>query len=167
MLDEQKYNVIYAGAIAQGFNATDVKAGFVSQMKIPEDKIEQLFSGKRVILKKALNNQKASQLQQKLLKIGAEVVVVPSVSRVAPKLVAEQSELPLPAEKTTHSSNLSEYDEDMNARILKAKAMIASQQLEQQIAQDKEPNPVKKLLTLSGVLGIVMIFLYYYVKSMV
>ncbi len=173
MSEEQKYNVVYAGAIQSGFDETQVKAGFVEQMKIPEDKVDQLFSGKRMTLKKSLNKQKAELWQQKLLKIGAEVAIIPFVStkppvKPDPRMHTKKTKVnmqPIDNKQETLSTSQKEYDEEMNARIRKAKAMIATQQIEQQLTKSKETSLSKKLLVFSFVLGFILLFLYFYLDS--
>jgi hypothetical protein len=79
MSNQQAYNVVYAGAVLSGFEEQQVRLGFVEKMNIPADKVEQLFSGRRMTLKKAISKNKAERLQQKLLTFGAETAIVPYV----------------------------------------------------------------------------------------
>ncbi len=172
MSEQQKYNVVYAGAIASGFDEKQVRAGFVSQMKIPGDKVDRLFSGKRMTLKKSLSKQNAEVWQQKLLNIGAETAIIPFVSSLDAKTpIVAKANIPIPStvknKLASQPTSQLEYDEEMTARILKAKEMITSQQMEQQLGKQKESSPVKKLLIFSGVLAILVFFLYFYLDSMI
>jgi hypothetical protein len=177
MSEEQQYNVVYAGAIGQGFDESQVKSCFVAQLKIPEDKVEQFFSGKHITLKKSLSKQKAEQWQQKLLKIGAETAIVPSITyqksvtptpTPTPIKITKQSQ---PVSKSNEKKTINqlgsqtEYDEDMNARILNAKAMITTQQMEQQLKKNEESRPLKKLVIFIAILGMLLFFLYFYAES--
>lgn len=171
MSEQQKYNVVYAGAIAQGFDEEQVKRGFVYQMKIPADKVDQLLSGNRMTLKKSVSKPKAELWQKKLLSIGAETAIVPFVATeiTAKKTSAKPTtpvRPPIERPKTHQVSSQEEYDEEMEEKIRKAKTMIAMQQMEQ-FGQKKEASPVKKLLVFSGVLAILVFFLYFYVDSMI
>lgn len=178
MSEEQKYNVVYAGAIGQGFDENQVKSCFVAQLKIPEDKVDQLFSGKRITLKKSLSKQKAELWQQKLLKIGAETAVIPSLSsqksitstpikttKQSPP-VSKSNEKKIGSQLGSQPGSQIEYDEEMNERILKAKAMIVTQQMEQQLKESEESSPLKKLLAFTAILGMLLFFLYFYAESM-
>ena len=172
MSEQQKYNVVYAGAIAQGFDEEQVKIGFVSQMKIPAEKVDQLFSGSRMTLKKSISKPKAESWQKKLLSIGAETAIVPFVgSQINTKMTSVKpvrpAKPPIKKQKKPPVSNLKEHDEDLEARIQKAKVMIATQQIEQQLGKGKESNPFKKLLVFSVVMSVLVIFLYFYIDSMV
>jgi len=189
-LDKQTYNLVYAGAIQSGFDQMQVKANFITQLKIPQNKVDRLFSGKLMTLKKSLNKQKAELWQQKLLVMGAEAVMIPCID---PHMAAEKSSieynrfnnadannsgannnkssLPLSAvevksNQVNQPMSPSEYDADMNARILKAQAMIATQQLAQQVGKSKESNPMKRLLVFSGGLCILAFMMYFYADSM-
>jgi len=175
---------VYAGAVQSGFEKQQVRANFVSQLKIPDDKVDKLFSGNLMTLKKSLSKQKAQVWQQKLSAIGAETALVPCAN---PQLAATESaanfELspieesvakptvnanadPVERQKPNASSEQSEHDEDMNARILKAQAMIATQQLAMQMAKKKESNPMKRLFVFTGVLCALIFMLYFYAGSM-
>jgi len=170
MPEQQKYNIVYAGAVAQGFDEDQVKRGFVSQMKIPADKVEQLLSGNRITLKKSLSKSKAELWQKKLLSIGAETAIIPFVaSQIKAKTTSEkpatQAKPPVQKQKNHQVSNQEEYDEEMEAKIRNAKAMIAMQQMEQH-GNKKESSPIKNLLVFSGVLAILIFFLYFYADSM-
>ena len=180
MSEEQTYNVVYAGAIGAGFDQTTVKASFVSKLNIPEKNVDLLFSGKRMTLKKSLSKQQAEQWQQKLLKIGAETAVIPHISAqpssASGNSTPKQSQLegfsssnkqqPVrkPLEKTPASQV--EYDEAMEERIRQAKAMIASEQMQQQIDKAKQSNPFAKLVGFVSMLVVVIFILYFYADSM-
>jgi len=181
MSDQQTYNLVYAGAIQTGFDQEQVKASFINQLKIPEDKVDQLFSGKLLTLKKSLNREKAKVWQEKLLAIGAETGVVPCVdpqiasasfSRSDQNQSLEQLSMPVKKKNSLEPTVVanpeaqSEYEEDMHARILKAKAIIATQQMAMQLDKKKESNPMKRLFLFSGVLCVLIFMLYYYVGSM-
>jgi len=191
-LSEQTYNLVYAGAVQLGFKKEQVKANFVSQLKIPHDKVDKLFSGKMMTLKKSLDKNKAELWQQKLLAIGAETAMVPcadpqlaiaasSANFELSPIVDKPSQVvnkEQQAQKNTQINTLtntqadaqtsaqSEYDEDMKARILKAQAMIATQQLAMQLEKKKESSPMKRLFMFTGVLCLLIFMLYFYAGSM-
>lgn len=76
----QLFDLVYAGAVLVGFSEQQVKANFAKHLKLSEDKVDKLFSGKRVTLKKAVSKENAEKWQLKLLKIGAETVLVPALN---------------------------------------------------------------------------------------
>jgi len=78
-MSEQRYDIVYAGAIKEGFSQEEVKAIFVQKFKLSTDNVERYFSGNRTILKKSLPKIKAENLKEKLMKIGAETLIVPCI----------------------------------------------------------------------------------------
>ena len=170
----QQYDVVYAGAILAGFTEGQVKSNFIERLKIPESKVDRLFSGKRVTLKKSLEKDRAEKWQSNLLKIGAESVLVPSIvksheGKNAGKETVKEAVTSQDSAKTGPSlvpENQSDYDEEMEQRIRVAKAMIASQQLEQQMSKNKEPNTTKRLVLFSLGLGFLIFVFYFYADSM-
>ena len=51
-MEEKRYKIIYKGKTAQGRQAEEVKRNLASLLKLGDEKIEQLFSGKAVIIAK-------------------------------------------------------------------------------------------------------------------
>ena len=186
MSDRQKYNVIYAGAVASGFEEHRVKQNFVTQLKIPADKVDRLFSGKRVVLKKSLIKSKAEVWQEKLLLMGAEAAIIPFVdtkqsiksfqqdskaSSLKPKPQYSQTNL---GDSSIEQEQLGGYDSgetiaqqsnelDMEKRIRHAESLIAEQRLTGASA-DKGLGNIAKLLIKGFILASVLLgFLYFYI----
>jgi len=172
---QQKYNLIYAGAILSGFEESQVRVSFVEKMKVPEEKVDRLFSGKRIVLQKSLSKQKAESWQKKLLCIGAEVAIIPAVSiekthpeepMTAPSIIEKKAVEPEVTQQYSNTRLENEVPNDeLNNKINQAKAMIAAQQMEQKLNQSKEVNPIKRLVVFSGILIVATIFFYFYVDS--
>ncbi|PCI72880.1 MAG: hypothetical protein COB38_02785 [Gammaproteobacteria bacterium] len=78
-MSEQRYDIVYAGAIKEGFSQADVKALFVQKFKLSTEKVERYFSGNRMVLKKSLSKIKAENLKEKLMNVGAETLIVPCI----------------------------------------------------------------------------------------
>ena len=144
MSQQQKYNLIYAGAILPGFDETQVKMDFVEKMKVPEKKVGRLFSGKRIVLQKSLSKPKAESWQKKLLTIGAEVAIIPAINieetsqenpvvePITPTLeiVSNQTFEPEIIQQTSNDTTVKKVvDEELNNKINQAKALIAAQQM--------------------------------------
>jgi len=180
MSQQQKYNLIYAGAILSGFEESQVKRSFVEKMKVPQEKVGRLFSGRRIVLRKSLSKQKAESWQRKLLIIGAEAVIIPVVNieessqrnLTTEPVIAESKIWNNQVDKSENHQELSNnmiekavIDEELNNKINQAKALIAAQQMEQKLNQSKEVNPIKRLVVFSGILIVATIFFYFYVDS--
>ena len=63
--------VVFEGRIAEGKDADAVRAAFVEQLRIPAEKIDHVFSGARVVLKKGLDLATALKMQGRLAQMGA------------------------------------------------------------------------------------------------
>jgi len=178
MSHQQQYNLIYAGAVLSGFDESQVKKSFTEKMKVPSNKVERLFSGKRIVLQKSISKQKAESWQKKLLQIGAESVVIPAVSLEGTdeklseeKIIKTNSKVEInktkSAEKSQQSSEKKKIsdDDELTNKINQAKALIAAQQMEQQLKKSKQTNPFKRLLVFSGILVVAIFLFYIYVDS--
>ena len=175
MSGEQKFNIIYAGAISSGFNEIEVKQSFVEKLKVPKDKVDMLFSGKRITLHKSLSKDRAEKWQKKLLTIGAESVVIPEVE-MQPSIAKADYGDKIKNEPTTRdiseeevpkpeiSESASEADKDLEDKIRKAKALIAAQQMEQKLNKANKESPYKRLVSFSVVLIALVLFLYIYME---
>lgn len=166
MTNEALFNLIYAGAISSGFSEQQVKANFVEKLNIPEERVARLFNGKSIVLKKSLSLEKAEKWQQKLLQIGAEVAMVPSVDpqNNTNNKVAEDVDIKHVTNSNSTGSQ-AEYDQDMQERINKAKAMIAAQMMEQQLNTPKKSDSTKRMFIFAGVMAIFIIMSYFYAES--
>lgn len=189
MSEEQKYDVVYAGAIREGFSQEEVKAIFVLKFKLSAEKVEYYFSGKRMTLKKALSKVNAEELKLKLMGIGAEALIVPRVGVVdtinareknikhqklsegrnrlndkEEKAVITISDHLAPSKKSVQNNEpISEAelvaDKDLNRKIELAKSMMIEQQLKSQISESKSSPKYVKLILFLTVLSAVIWFL--------
>ncbi|MEZ5483085.1 MAG: hypothetical protein R3E73_13300 [Porticoccaceae bacterium] len=72
---ETTYEIVFRGDVQLGETVTDVKQRVAALFKVDEERAEQLFSGRPVVLKKNLDAQKAAQYQQALEQAGAVVEI--------------------------------------------------------------------------------------------
>jgi len=87
-MSEQQYNIVYRGDIVFGHQLSDVKLRLQQLFKTDEAKINALFTGKPVVLKRNLDMATAETYRAALLNAGARVDVVaddtkPSTSSVS------------------------------------------------------------------------------------
>lgn len=75
-MTEEMYEVAFSGEIADGADADKVKANVAQIFKADETKLAHLFSGKRVVIKKDIDQQTALKYQLALTKAGAVCEVV-------------------------------------------------------------------------------------------
>ena len=65
------YNVVFEGAISNGYKIEDVKRNLATLFKIDETKADRLFAKQKVVLKKGLDYDSALKYRQAILKTGA------------------------------------------------------------------------------------------------
>lgn len=100
------FDVVFRGDIVMGHNLPDVKLRLQQLFKTDAAKIDTLFSGRPVPLKKNLDETSAKKYQVALMRAGAEVSLVPSgkgTPKVAPK--------PVPAMVKSLAERLAEQPE--------------------------------------------------------
>lgn len=74
-MSEPRFDIYFRGECLQNFQAEQVKHVFCQIFKAPAEKINPLFSGKPVALKKALDKATAIKFKQAFEKAGAKVYV--------------------------------------------------------------------------------------------
>ncbi|HWV15863.1 MAG TPA: hypothetical protein VN030_10570 [Cellvibrio sp.] len=75
-MSEQQYNILFRGDIVLGFQLSDVKLRLQQLFKADEAKINALFTGRPVVLKRNLDIVGAEKYRKALLQAGAQVEVV-------------------------------------------------------------------------------------------
>ncbi len=104
--DDEKFDVVFSGQIANGFIIDDVKQKLSQLFKIDSTKVDKLFQAESVVLKKSLSESAALQYQKVLLQNG---MVVSLKSQSKPK-VAVKSDNSGFDDLGTYSSTLSPTD---------------------------------------------------------
>mgnify|MGYP001812321289 FL=1 len=80
----QEYQVVFRGKIVPGMRSEDVKANLVSVFKTDDARIERLFSGKTMVLKKGLERAEGERYCALLEKAGALCELVPAPAAPPP-----------------------------------------------------------------------------------
>lgn len=75
---DRRFAVVFSGRIVDGADGTQVRKNLVKLFKSDTAKVETLFSGQRVVIKKDLDESKARHYEAVLAKAGAIVEVVSS-----------------------------------------------------------------------------------------
>lgn len=78
MTDNQKLDVRFTGQVAEGFLLGDVKSKAAKLFNIDDKKIDAIFKGRMVSLKRNLNEEAAKKYQKILTQIGMVVVLQPT-----------------------------------------------------------------------------------------
>ena len=74
---DQQYQVVFRGEIAPDARIEEVKANLAKLFKTDDARIERLFSGKAIVLKKDLRQEDGERYRILLNKAGALCEVVP------------------------------------------------------------------------------------------
>lgn len=77
-MDEQ-YRLVFRGEVAEGQHAAVVKKRLATLLKLDDAKVEQLFGGAAVVLRRSVDRQTAAQFQAAFKKAGAKLRVQPIV----------------------------------------------------------------------------------------
>jgi len=88
------YEVAFSGQIAEGADLDKVKANVAQMFKADDAKLAQLFSGKRVVIKKDIDKQTALKYQAALTKAGA-LCEVANLSATKPPVVEAAVTVPV------------------------------------------------------------------------
>jgi len=106
-MSDDKFEVAFSGEIADGADLEQVKAKVGQMFKADAAKIAHLFSGKRVVIKKDIDQQTAAKYQAALNKAGALCEVKNlSASIAAPVAETQVSAASATEQVTTDSGNI-------------------------------------------------------------
>lgn len=91
-MSDQLYEVAFSGQISEGANADEVRAKLGKMFNADDAKLDQLFSGKRIVIKKNIDQATAAKYRTALNRAGAECEVKPlgGAAAATPTPVAEK-----------------------------------------------------------------------------
>lgn len=78
-----KYCLIFSGEITNSFNINEVKRHFKNRFKLTELQLKLIFSGKSIILKKNMTQQKVLQFAATIDKMGG-ISYIESMDKTSP-----------------------------------------------------------------------------------
>jgi len=115
-MSEELFEVAFSGKIIEGADIEQVKAKVAAMFKADAAKLEHLFSGKRVVIKKNIDQATANKYQQALKNAGAqcEVKSLSTASESVPA-TAPEPEAVQPATATPAAAVARSHDIDSNA----------------------------------------------------
>ena len=76
-MSDQLFEVAFSGQISEGADLQEVRARVGKMFNADETKLGQLFSGKRIVIKKNIDQATANKYQTALNRAGAECEIVP------------------------------------------------------------------------------------------
>lgn len=72
MADEARYNIVFRGELVSGADPDQVRRNLAQLFKMEPERVEKLFTGKPVVLKKEADQATAMKMRAALKKAGAE-----------------------------------------------------------------------------------------------
>ncbi len=124
-MSDQQFDIIFRGDIVFGHQLADVKARLQQLFKADAAKVDALFSGRPVPLKRGLDQASAQKYKEALLKAGAQVDIIamgeikPATSPVAPPqsvappqpvALSESAQPPTPSAPLTLAQRLAQQE---------------------------------------------------------
>ncbi len=127
-MSEERYNVVFKGELVRSFELDAVKKNVGQLFKMSGPKLEALFSGKTIILKRNVNFEAANKYRVAIKKAGARVdlVEVP-VAEEAPTTAPKEPAAPKPSlGKATFGEQPSQAEAPVPSASVTASAETAS-----------------------------------------
>lgn len=84
MADEARYNIVFRGELVSGADPDQVRRNLAQLFKMELERVEKLFAGKPVVLKKEADQATAMKMRAALKKAGAECEMKPVDGEEAP-----------------------------------------------------------------------------------
>ena len=104
----EKFSVVLTGKLADGFELPQVKSNIAQVFKLAPEKVEKLFSGKPVALKRGIDKAQAMKLRNALARAGALGVIKADV--LSPRVTVETPAVEAPAAKLKASPAIVQTD---------------------------------------------------------
>jgi hypothetical protein len=87
----EQYRLVFAGEVVEGQHPAVVKKRLAAVLKLDDERMDTLFSGKSVVVKKVTDKQNAARYQQVFEKAGARLRVLPQAPAVASDSAADDA----------------------------------------------------------------------------
>ncbi len=110
-MTDAHFEVAFSGQLVDGADAARVKENLAKLFKTTPDKLGGLFSGQRVVIKKALDEAGARKYEAAMRSAGAIAEVVDTAAPAAPAAAAPQTQ-PTPASRAPASVATATSPED-------------------------------------------------------
>ena len=116
-MSDQLFEVAFSGQISDGANPDEVKARVGKIFNADDAKLAQLFSGKRIVIKKNIDRATANKYQTALNRAGAvcEIVQMGGGETAAPATAPEATSATKPAATTAPVSQ--EYESSYDGEV--------------------------------------------------
>ena len=132
-MSDQLFEVAFSGQINEGADADDVKAKIGKMFNADEAKLAQLFSGKRIVIKKNIDQATAAKYKTALNRAGAdcEIKSMGGESGPAPVAAVASTATAAGASKPVSQEYETEYDGEVEPPPLTDPLGITGEQIEE------------------------------------
>ena len=112
-MSDQLFEVAFSGQISEGANLEEVKARVGKMFNADDAKLAQLFSGKRIVIKKNIDQATAAKYKTALNRAGAEC----EISSSGGQPPAATPPAPAPAEAAKSAPVSTEYETSYDGEV--------------------------------------------------
>ncbi len=116
-MSDQLFEVAFSGQISEGANLEEVKARVGKIFNADDAKLAQLFSGKRIVIKKNIDQATAAKYKTALNRAGAECEVSSSGGAVPVAQAATAAPAAAPAQSAVASTPSPEYETSYDGEV--------------------------------------------------
>jgi len=120
-MSDQLFEVAFSGQVSEGANPQEVRARVGKIFNADETKLAQLFSGKRIVIKKNIDRATANKYQTALNRAGAECEIVPmgggAPVQPTPAAAAEQAQTTAPAAPAAGAADSEAYESSYDGEV--------------------------------------------------
>ena len=117
-MSDQLFEVAFSGQISEGANLEEVKARLGKMFNADDAKLAQLFSGKRIVIKKSIDQATAAKYKTALNRAGAECEVSSSGGAAPVVQAATTAPVVAPAQSAVASAPSSaEYETSYEGEV--------------------------------------------------
>ncbi len=118
-MSDQLFEVAFSGQIIEGANLEEVKANVGKMFKADDAKLAQLFSGKRIVIKKNIDQATAAKYKAALNRAGAECEIIAPGGETPVAQPAAATPAAPPAEPATAAAPASqEYESSFDGEVV-------------------------------------------------
>ena len=100
----EEFRLVYSGEVLEGQHPAVVKKRLAAVLKLEDERMDVLFSGKAVVVKRATDQTNAARYQAAFKKAGARLRVLPAEEDAAEEAAAVSAPPPTPAAESTEDA---------------------------------------------------------------
>lgn len=146
------YAVVFKGEVREGFETDSVKTHLTKLLKLNSQKLDVLFSGKQVVIKKTADKKIALNYARVMKKVGADIkvrVIKPKAAQTAKTTVEPVAAVTESQSATATESQSTAATESQSAAAAESQSATAEESQSVAAADSQSAPPADSELTLS------------------